>query len=50
MGNLSGAARTHNKPFISSIRTMVPEEHPSMTTPLKHLEAHKTPSGTHVPF
>merc|ERR1719453_2460821 len=27
---------------------MVPEEHPSMATTLKHLKSHKSPSGTHM--
>jgi hypothetical protein len=28
---------------------MVPEEHPSMTTTLKHLNSHKMPACTNVP-
>ena len=34
---------THHSPSVSSVRTMVPEKHPSMTTLLKHLNPHKGP-------
>jgi len=37
---------THNNPSVSSVRTMVPEPHASMTTSLKHLKPHKTPPST----
>jgi hypothetical protein len=40
---------TRNNPTVASIRTMVPEEHASMTAVLKHLEPHQVPSGTHLP-
>jgi hypothetical protein len=37
-----------DNPSVSSIRTMVPEEHASMTTTLKHLNPHKMPSCSNV--
>jgi hypothetical protein len=40
-------ARDH--PPVPSVRTMVPEEHPSMTTTLKHLKSHKMPPCTKMP-
>ena len=43
------AARTHNSPSVSSVGTMIPEEHPSMTTTLKELKSHKTPPATNIP-
>jgi hypothetical protein len=39
---------TDNSPPIASVRTMIPEEHPSMTTTLKHLESHQTPTSAHM--
>jgi len=46
MTTMSPATGTHNSPSISSIGSMVPEEHPSVTTTLKHFKFHKVPSGT----
>jgi hypothetical protein len=43
------ASRTDNNPSVSSVVAMVPEEHPSMTTTLKHLNSHKMPACTNVP-
>jgi hypothetical protein len=40
---------TRDNPSVSSIGTMVPEEHPGMTTTLKHLISHKMPACTNVP-
>ena len=47
--SLAHTTRTGNNPSVSSVGTMVPEEHPRMTTTLKHFESHKTPSSTHMP-
>jgi len=44
----ASATGTHNSPSVASIGTMIPEEHPSMTSTLKKLKSHKTPSSTHV--
>jgi hypothetical protein len=53
---ISGAIATtwhatcaHHSPTISSIRPVVPEKHPSMTTPLEHLKSHQAPSGVNMP-
>ena len=43
------ATCTRNNPTVSSVRTMVPEKHPSMTTTLKHLKSHKMPPCTNMP-
>jgi len=43
------ATGTHNDPTVSCVRAMVPEEHPSMTTTLKHLKSHQMPSSAHAP-
>jgi hypothetical protein len=43
------ARSTHNSPSIASVGTMIPEEHPSMTTTLKHLKLHKMPPRTKTP-
>jgi hypothetical protein len=43
------AACARNNPPITSIRTMIPEQHPSMATTLKHLEPHKMPPSTNMP-
>merc|ERR1719183_1478647 len=40
------ATCTHNHPSVSSIASSVPEQHPSVTTALKHLEFHKMPPTT----
>jgi hypothetical protein len=40
---------TSNNPPVSSIWTMVPEEHPCMTTTLEHFESHKTPTSANSP-
>jgi len=39
---------TRDNPSVSSIGTMVPEENPSMTTTLKHLNSHKMPPCANV--
>ena len=43
------ASCTDNNPSVSSVVAMVPEEHPSMTTTLKHLKSHQMPSSTNMP-
>jgi len=43
------ATCTHNSPSVSSVRTMVPEEHASMPALLKHLKPHQMPSSTLMP-
>ena len=43
------ATCAHNSPSVASVSTMVPEEHPSMTTALKHLKPHKTPPSMDMP-
>ena len=48
MGGMASPTCSHNKPSVASIWTMVPEEHPSMTTTLKHFKSHQTPSSTHM--
>ena len=35
------ATGTHNNPSVSSVWAMIPEEHPSMTTTLEHLNLHR---------
>ena len=40
------ATCAHNSPTVCSIGTSVPEQHPCMTTALKHLQTHKTPPST----
>ena len=40
------ATCTYNSPFVSSIETFVPEQHPSCTTMLKHLKSHKMPPSS----
>jgi hypothetical protein len=47
-GAVASATSTHNSPSVASIRTMVPEEHTSMTTTLKHLKSHEPPPSTHM--
>ena len=42
-------ACARNSPPVASIGTMVPEQHPSMTTTLEELKSHETPSTTNVP-
>ena len=39
----------NNSPSVSSIRTMVPEQHASMPALLKHLKPHHVPATPHVP-
>jgi len=48
LGAVLSAFCTHNKPTVASIRSMVPEKHTCMTTLLKHLKSHQTPSSTHM--
>jgi hypothetical protein len=48
MTALSHATCTRNSPTISSIGTMVPELHPSMTTMLKHLDPHNAPPSANM--
>jgi len=45
---LTAPTCTHNKPSVSSIGTMVPEQHASMTTLLEHLKSHKMPPCTNM--
>ena len=45
----SSATCTRNNPPVSSVRTMVPEEHAGMATMLKHLKPYKMPPCTNVP-
>jgi hypothetical protein len=45
----ASSTRAHDDPSVSSIRTVVPEQHASMTTALKELKPHKAPSGTNIP-
>ena len=45
----TSATGTHNDPSVASIGTMVPEQHPCMTTTLEHLKPHKTPAATNMP-
>jgi len=40
----------HNSPSVSSIGTMVPEQHTGMASALKHLKSHKAPPSTNVLF
>jgi len=42
------ATCARNNPSVSSVGTMVPEEHPSMATMFEHLESHKMPASSHV--
>ena len=48
MTTMSLATGTRNSPTVSSIWTMVSEENPCMTTTLKHLESHQTPTSAHM--
>jgi len=43
------ATCTHNLPSVCSVCTSVPEQHPSVTTALKHLKFHKMPSAAKTP-
>jgi hypothetical protein len=42
------ATCAHSCPFVSSVRTLVPEKHPSRSTMFKHLESHKSPRGMKI--
>jgi hypothetical protein len=42
------AACFHDSPSIGGIRAFVSEQHPSVTTTLKHLKSHNTPSSAKV--
>jgi hypothetical protein len=48
MTTMSLATGTRNSPTVSSIWTMVPEENPCMTTTLKHLESHQSPTRANI--
>ena len=48
MGSGAPATCTHNSPSVGSIGTSVPEQHPSVTTALKHFKSHKMPATTLV--
>jgi hypothetical protein len=39
---------TYKRPSVPSVRSMVPEEHTSMTTTLKHLKSDQRPPSTHM--
>ena len=45
----TSATCTHNNPAVSCVRAMVPEEHPRMTTTLKHLKSHQMPPSANAP-
>ena len=45
---VASAIGTYKRPSVSSVRPMVPEEHASMTTTLKHLESDQRPPSTHM--
>jgi hypothetical protein len=49
MTTMTLAACTRNSPTVSSIGTMVPEQHPRMSTMLKHLKSHQTPTSANLP-
>jgi hypothetical protein len=42
------ATGTHNSPSVSSVRTMVSEEHAGMAPALKHFKSDQMPPSTHV--
>jgi hypothetical protein len=42
------ATCTHNSPSVSSVWTMVPEEHAGMAPTLKHFKSDQMPPSTHV--
>jgi hypothetical protein len=42
------ATGTYHNPSVAGIGPMVPEEHPGMTTTLKHLKPHKAPTSTNM--
>ena len=48
MTTLSHTTRTHNSPTVSSVATMVPEEHAGSAAMLKHLKSHETPPSTNM--
>ena len=48
IAGLTSATCTHNSPSVSSVSTSVSEQHPSMTTTLKHFELYMMPPGTLV--
>jgi hypothetical protein len=48
MGNTSPTC-THNDPSISSVGTVVPKHHASMTAAFEHLKSHQAPSGVNMP-
>ena len=43
------ATGTRNNPSVSSVWTMIPEEHTSISATLKELKSHKTPPTTKLP-
>jgi len=45
---VTSSASTYNSPSVSSVRSMVPEEHASMTTALKHLKSDQSPPSAHM--
>jgi len=49
IGTLSDATCTNNSPSVASIGAVVSEEHPGMTTFLKHLKLHKMPPSANMP-
>jgi len=46
---MTSASCAHNSPFVTSIWTFVPEQHPSSTTTLEHLELHQMPPSAKTP-
>ena len=47
---VTSASCSHNDPSVASVGAMVPEQHPSMATTLKHLKSHEMPPTTNLPF
>ena len=45
---VTSASCSHNDPSVASVGAMVPEEHPGMTTTLKHLKPHQVPPSTNL--
>jgi hypothetical protein len=47
--DMASALRFDNSPSIASVGTSVPEQHPSVSTALEHLESDKMPSAAKTP-
>jgi hypothetical protein len=48
IGDVASATGTCNSPTVASVGAMVPEQHPSMATTLKHLEPYKMPPSANT--